>query len=384
MNILFTGFWVICALVWLLRAGLALRTLKTLPSVKPSPGPEDSLLPLISVVIPAKNEESNIRVCVEGLLKQDYPDYEIIVINDNSRDRTGEILDEMGACRVDGKPGRLRRLDCPPAPEGWTGKNHALTCGVPFARGEWLLFTDADTRHEPSSLSASHAHMEKAGLDFLTLLPRCLATGFFENLIQPAAMGFIGLWFPMHRVNNASDTLHFANGQFILVRKKAYEQVGGHKAVAPEFLEDFGLMRLMKESGFKVQCALGEAIYGTRMYDSLRTLWRGWRRIYLHAFRQKPFSLLIRAFSVFLFSVLPFLMLVPTWGLIQSGEASPGLAVAAGLSMIILLGTCWKGYAIVRAKAAYSLLHPLAALMIAGILGDAARMALTGRKTKWR
>ncbi|MBI2167486.1 MAG: glycosyltransferase [Candidatus Omnitrophica bacterium] len=361
-NLLFS-FYLLTALVWLARAWRALRALKETPTVEMRSSGSAQPLPSVSVLIPVKNEEDNIGNCLEGLLRQDFPALEIIVTNDHSTDRTPEILSEYSRSH----PERVKILNAPPVPPGWTGKNWALAHGAPHAQGEWLLFTDADTRHEPQMIASVLAHAQGKNLDLLTLTPRCLAEGFWEKTLQPAAMAFLGLWFPFAKVNDPDSPVVFGNGQFLMIRKKVYESLGGHEKVKGEFLEDFALVRLAKAARFRIECAFGTKIFGTRMYRSLRGIWLGWRRIYLHAFEKNPARLLAKALSVFAFSTLPFFFF------------------PAGLSVLFLIVlVAWKASEIVGAPRGYSLLHPLAGFILAGILADAAWHALQKKEVKWR
>ena len=358
-NLLFS-FYLLTALVWLTRTWRALRALKETPTVEIN---VHGVRNPVSVLIPVKNEEDNIGNCLEGLLRQDLPALEIIVTNDHSTDRTPEILSQYSHSH----PERIKILNAPPMPPGWTGKNWALGYGAPRARGEWLLFTDADTRHEPQMIASALAHAEGKNLDLLTLTPRCLAEGFWEKTLQPAAMAFLGLWFPFAKVNDPDSPVVFGNGQFLMIRKKVYESLGGHEKVKGEFLEDFALVRLAKAARFRIECAFGTKIFGTRMYRSFSGIGSGWRRIYLHAFEKKPAALLVKALSVFLFSTLPFIFFPAGWPI---------------LFLIYLVA--WRASGIVGAPRAYSLLHPLAGLILAGILADAARHALQKKEVLWR
>ena len=364
------GFWFLTLAVWGTRSFRLLVTLLKTPRIVP---PADRLpAGRVSIILPAKNEERNIRACVEALQNQDYPSLQLIVVNDNSTDQTEFILKSMNTAYI----------NCPPAPAGWTGKNHALHCGVEYAKGDWFLFTDADTRHTPQSVSASVHYAETHGLDFLSLLPHCIAESFLERAIQPSAMAFLGLWFPLERVNDPKSPLYFANGQYLMIRRSLYEKLGGHQAVAGEFLEDFALMHLAKESGAKAACGFGTRLYGTRMYDSLDSIWKGWRRIYLHAFRRKPAPLFLRAFSVFGFSVFPIFVyfLCLAAGFFHSFF----LAGVSTLTLGFIFLISWGSYNAVRAQRRYAIFHPASALIITLILCDAARMALTHEKTSWR
>ncbi|MBI3313223.1 MAG: glycosyltransferase [Candidatus Omnitrophica bacterium] len=362
--ILFYGL-VFC--VWIYRSWRALQAIWQMPAITNKPKAAISNPPFVSIIVPAKNEEKNIAACLKALLAQDYPAFEVIVVNDNSSDRTGQIIEEL-------KNQKLISLNAPPTPAGWTGKNFALHSAIPAAKGQWFLFTDADTRHEPYSLSQSLHHALSRQLDLLTLLPRCIAGSFMEYFIQPCAMSYLGLWFPMEKVNNPADKAYFANGQFLMLKRSLYEAIGGHAAVRGEFLEDFAIAKRTKQRGARTECALGVKVYGTRMYDSIPSIWRGWRRIFLHAFEKNPWQLALKIMSVFIFSVLPFLF-IP--------RASDGMMLPlATLFMILII--CAVANGIVKAKKAYALLHPLAALFLMGILFDAMRLALTKAETKWR
>jgi chlorobactene glucosyltransferase len=309
-------------------------------------------------------------------LKQDYPNIEIIVANDNSVDGTEAIIRSFG--------NRVTCFNVPPTPTGWTGKNYAIHAALEKAGGEWYLFTDADTRHEPAGVSSAFRHAVEEDLGFLTLTPRCLADSLAEKMIQPTAMGYMGLWFPMDRINSPGSTLTFANGQYLFVKRSAYEKIEGHTAVRGELLEDFALMKNAKLYGVPAQCAFGVSVYGTRMYDSFSSIWRGWRRIFLHAFSKNWMSLLGRAGSVFAFSFLPFVLfgtvvLRQIYNPTDWFTFTVGTAVMA-LIMLICLAIC----IILKVKKRYVVHHPVASLVLSLILLDALWMAVTNKKTYWR
>lgn len=363
---------------WIYRSWRSLSELNQAPTLKLTGSA--SRHGKASVLIPAKNEEKNIADCVRPFLAQLREGDEVIVINNCSTDRTEAILKDLGAVEIGtGNPrSRFKYLNTPPTPEGWTGKNFALHLGVQHASGDWLLFTDADTRHAPGSVAASLSFAEEKKLDLLTLLPRCLAHGFWEEMIQPCAMGYMGLWFPIRKINDPKSKVYFGNGQYLLLRADHYRKIGGHDSVKEAFLEDFALMKKTKELGARGMCAFGMELYGTRMYDSFNAVWRGWRRIFLHAFEQKPASILKCSLSVFFFSVFPFIALVT---LPHHFSASLLLDL---LVLCIIFATAATAYAIVKARKRYALLHPLAALVFTAILLDAFQMACFKRQTHWR
>ena len=229
------------------------------------------------------------------------------------------------------------------------------------------------------------AHARSRDLRFLSLLPRCLTDNFFESLIQPAAMAFLGLWFPMKKINDPNSHSYFANGQYLLIERGLYEKIEGHAKVKEEFLEDFALMKNAKQLGARMECALGAEIYGTHMYDSFPAMWRGWRRIYLHAFRKNAIVLFLKSLSVASFSVVPFAAFLPlTWLARQHPERYSLLWTASVPLLIFMVMTSWRAYGIVKAKRLFAVLHPVAAFFIAMILLDASWSAATKQPTQWR
>jgi chlorobactene glucosyltransferase len=367
---------------WIYRSWRSLSELRQAPTLKLTGNARR--LGKVSILIPAKNEQGNIADCVKPFLAELRNGDELIVINNCSEDRTEAILKELGALEIrpedppGNSPAKFKYLNTPKTPEGWTGKNYALHLGVQHASGDWLLFTDADTRHEPGSVNAALSFAEEKRLKLLTLLPRCLAHGFWEEAIQPCMMAYMGLWFPVQKINDPGSKVYFGNGQYLLIRAEHYRKIGGHEGVKEAFLEDFALMKKTKETGARGMCAFGMEIYGTRMYESLGAIWRGWRRIFLHAFEQKPVTLLKYGVSVFFFSVFPFAALVPL-----SAHFSISLLLCI-LILAIILATAATAYSIVKARKRYALLHPLAALVFTAILFDALQMALLERQTHWR
>lgn len=386
MNPLVLSFLIFALAVWIHRSIRSLSELAQAPVLKVSA--DIIRKSRVSILIPAKNEEKNIADCVRSFLAQLRNGDEVIVINNCSQDGTERILRELGAQKIEAQAGfsekteksagPLRYLTTPQTPDGWTGKNFALHLGSMHASGDWLLFTDADTRHEPGSIDSSVVFAEKNSLVFLTLLPRCLARGFWENVMQPCAMGYMGLWFPVAKINDPKSKVYFGNGQYLLVERNHYQRIGGHAGVKEAFLEDFAMMRKTKERNARGMCGFGMAIYGTRMYDSFGAIWRGWRRIYLHAFEQKPWPILRSAASVFFFSFAPFFFLACGF------HSGPVAALIFGGLFVIIYVTAFKAHAIVKARKSAALLHPLAALVFAGILLDALQMAALKKKTFWR
>ncbi len=365
---------------WLRRLCLLLETRREVPNLTTG-----STAPIasVSVIIPARNEEKNISRCLESLILQENTLHEIIVVNDRSGDGTQHKITELGFKEISSPAaGKRRTLEMTEAPTaGWTGKNNALAQVSRFAGGKCLLFTDADTVHESKSVAQAVHFAESQGLVFLSLLPRAIMESPAEEIIQPIAMGLLGLWFPLARVNRLKESMVFANGQFLLIRRDVYESLGGHAAVAAEFLEDFALMRKVKKAGLRAMTAFGMNLYGTRMYSGFAEIWRGWRRIYRHAFDSSPQRLAVAAAGVFLFSILPWIVFLTA---LAGGTLDrPGTLFAViVLSFIFLLTRETAKF--VKAPAISAWLHPFAATILFGILLDALRGSLLNSKTRWR
>lgn len=383
-------FYAVVLSVWVMRARQALATLKEVPAMTPlTPGSENlSAEDSVTVIVPAKDEEKNIGECVDRFLNQDYPNIQLIIVNDRSGDRTESILIEKGLTQLNSpkdvaRAGYINLTE--QTPEGWTGKNFAIHSAIPYARGRWFLFSDADTRHHPASVRTSLDYAKRNGLSFLSLLPRCITAGFLEKCIQPVAMLLLGLWFPLSSVNHPQSKMYFANGQYILMNEKAYRKTGGHRAVKGNFLEDFALMKCSKESGLKAQCLLGAEIYGTRMYDSVAAMWRGWRRIYLHAFESKPFVLARKILNVLFSSVLPFILIFPLYTAAFNQPFIHGFAFGLAVPVLIfVLATLIKAFRVIKANPVFAFFYPFASVFMMMVFIDAFWMAVTKQKTVWR
>lgn len=266
--------------------------------------------PMVSVLIPARNEEDGIRDCIISILDQEYPHYEVIVINDGSTDRTGEILASMAPYAVE-RDVPLRILDTGGKPEGWAGKNYALTQGVKEAKGEYLLFIDADTVPRPIMLRQGIGRALREGSDLLTIVPRPLLKGFWDRV----ANGFIFLMAPimrLHEINDPTKPTANANGPFMLFTRRAYEAIGGHEAVAAEIWEDAILAEHIKESGHTLRYYFAPELMGVYLYANLPDLLDGWSKIEYRRLELGRLTVIgeyVNALVVVLFFVLPWVML---------------------------------------------------------------------------
>ncbi len=351
------------------------------PPQPPSPLPAPP--PRVSVLVPAKDEASQIGACVESILRQDYPELEVIAVDDRSADGTGAVLDEIAA-----RDARVKVLRVRPAqlPAGWGGKNFALHRGVARARGEWLLFVDADVRLQPDAVRAALAVAEGRRFDLLSLLPRFAAGGFWEGLLQPLAGAATGAMFAVALTNANASRAAFANGQFMLVRRAAYERVGGHAAVRGTLSEDVALARRLKRAGLRPRLAWGDALASVRMYDSPGALVRGWARNFSMGQRARAWRILAAAAFVVLCGFSCYAAFA--WGVYRNahpliaigGWGWVATAVVHWLAMTALLAAV---YAWAHSRRAYALLFPLGGTMLFAIFMRSLVMSVTGR-VEWR
>ena len=231
---------------------------------------------MVSVIVPARNEEASLGECLESLAAQAGANFEIVVVDDGSTDRTRETAQSFSAVRV---------IDAGPLPPGWSGKNNALVAGAAVARGEWLLFTDADTVHRAGSLSRSLAEAQRQKAALLSYSPEQEVHGLWEKAVMPVIFAELASTFRPSQVSDPRSAAAAANGQYILVSREAYDAVGGHASVATSLLEDVALARAVKGSGRKIFFRYGADEVRTRMYRSFAQLREGWTKNLVLLFR---------------------------------------------------------------------------------------------------
>lgn len=266
--------------------------------------------PAVSVIIPAHNEEASIGPLVRSLLAQDYPNFSVVLCLDRCTDSTAELIGTLA--RGDG---RFHAIEIDHCPDGWAGKVNAVFTGV---RSEWargadlLLFADADTVFDPACVTATVALLENRGLDLLSLLSTLTCRQWFEYLVQPAAGLELVRQYPMLRANRRRGRRRaFANGQFMLFRREAYDAIGGHEAVKDELLEDLALARNMADAGRPAGLFLADGMLTCRMYESWQAFRNGWKRIYIESAKCKVGRLRkAAAASALMGGVFPALTLV--------------------------------------------------------------------------
>jgi len=282
-------------------------------------GSPPDAIPEISIIVPARNEEATLGDCLASLIAQTGVAFEIIMVDDGSSDRTREMAQSFAKVQV---------ISAGPLPDGWTGKNHAVIAGAKEARAQWLLFTDADTVHLPGSLARALAEAKREGADLLSYSPEQLVVTFAERAVMPVIFAELASQYPPQKVREQNSEIVAANGQYLLVRRAAYDAVGGHTAVATEILEDVALARLFRNKGKHVYFRYGGDAVRTRMYRNWPQLREGWTKNLALLFPQ-PERLAVR--SLFL-----WLVAWSALGVAVSGAASQHFAwiVAAALWLL--------------------------------------------------
>jgi len=246
---------------------------------------------VVSIIVPARNEEACLGACLDSLVAQTGSDFEIIVVDDASTDSTAEIarsfeINEGSGARSSTvhvgadalvRPD-IRVIPAGPLPDNWTGKNNAMTAGAKVAKGKWLLFTDADTFHKPGSLARAVAEAEEHNAALLSYSPEQEVHGFWEKAVMPVIFAELAATYPPAKVNDPASPIAAANGQYLLISREAYDAVGGHTTIASDLLEDVAMARLVKSSGRKIFFRYGGDAVRTRMYRSFAQLKEGWTK----------------------------------------------------------------------------------------------------------
>ena len=350
--------------------------------VEPTSPPSNP--PFISVCIPARNEERNIRVCVEAILSQDYPNLEVIVLDDRSSDATHEILSQLAA-----QNDRLKIISGSDLPKGWAGKPHALFQASASARGEWLCFVDADTFLSPATLSSCYAKALETKADMFTIMTFQILGSFWEKAIMPLVMTALSVGFSPRKVNDPNKKDAIANGQFILIKRSTYDSIGGHASVKNSIVEDRDISQRVKWNGHRLIVADGMQMVRTRMYTSLPEMWEGWtKNIYL-GLRDDPSLLALGVFGAFLTMVVS--LFLPVWPLLglnwylNNGSWMAMVAIAEALSLWAYLIYARVQIAVkMEVSPWYALTTPLGAGVFGAMMFTSAWKVISRKGVTWK
>lgn len=353
--------------------------------LKRPPGPLAVAPPAVTIIVPAKDEGARIRGCLESVLGQDYPNFDVVAVDDRSSDATGPVMDELAA-----RDSRLTVLHLTePPPPGWTGKNRALHTAQAHAKGEWMLFIDSDVVLERDVLSASMPVMYRKKFDMLSLLPRLEAESIWESLLVPLGAAAAGGMYLIALNNTQHLKAAFANGQFILVKRTAYDDIGGHYTLRDRLCEDMEMARLLKVRNWRPRIAWGNEFCSVRMYSNLSDILRGWARIYYAGGVGSPWRILAAALFVIFCTLSAYAAL--SWGAYRAFHPGPARYFPSAVAWLGL-GTAHLGlftwflgelYAWSGNARRHALYFPLGGPMLLWIFAKALRMCAT-RQVQWR
>jgi chlorobactene glucosyltransferase len=356
------------------------------------PPPVDA--PLISVCVPARNEERNIRRCVANLLSQEYPNFEVIVLDDRSTDKTPEILRQLSlesdsSLSAQEQAPALHIISGSDLPAGWAGKPYALYQAAATARGEWLCFVDADTFLKPVALSSCYIKARETNADMFTIMTFQIMGSFWEKTVMPLVMTALSVGFSPRKVNDPQRKDAIANGQFILIKRSVYDAIGGHESVKDQIVEDKAISEQVKWKGFRLIVADGMKVASTRMYTSLPEMWEGWtKNIYL-GLSDRPSLMWLGVFGALL--ALIAALFLPVWPLLAVYWYFHGGSWMA-MTILVEAAVLWAYVILVRARVAekmeisraYALTTPLGAAVFAAMMMTSAFRVISGKGVTWK
>ena len=341
-----------------------------LPWLKDYDPATDAECPSISLLFAARDEEEKLPAALATLMEIDYPKLEVIAVDDRSKDATGRILDEFAAAHP-----RLRVVHVKELPSGWLGKPHALQRAFEAARGEWLLFTDADVRFQPDSLRRAMALAQQKKLDHLTLFGDVEMHGFWETTI----LTFFGL--AMHiasdpyRVSDPNSRAYIGVGAFQLLRRSSYEAIGTHRRLAMEVVDDMKLGKLLKQQGFRSAIGVAQALVSVRWHAGAGNIIRGVTKNFFAAFGYRLWFALLALVGMLAFNVVPFVGLI---------EGEGWIRVLSAISVAIALFLHAGMDVVLHVSPLYALTHPLGALLFCYMIVRSVVVTLWQGGIVWR
>jgi glycosyltransferase involved in cell wall biosynthesis len=305
----------------------------------------------VSIVVPARNEQETIEPALTSLLNLDYAHYEVIVVNDRSTDRTGEIIERL----VSVSKGKLRAVHVTELPSGWLGKPHAMWQGAQQAGGDWLLFTDADVVFRADGLRRAVAYAETVHTDHLVLFPEMEMHTLGERMMLALFLMFFLLECRPWKVADPASREYMGGGVFNMIRRAVYEQIGGFKALRMEVIEDMKLGKLVKTNGFTQRGALAPSLIKIRWVVGALGFVHGVTKNLFAWFEFQLWRALGAVTAMACFLLLPYvgIVLAPGWSKV-------GFALALAMILCVYIATSFQS----SISPLYALTHPLGAVLL--------------------
>ena len=338
--------------------------------------------PKLSVLVPAHNEEHNIRRILDSLLIQDYADFEVIVASDRSTDDTVSIIREVSA-----RDPRVRLFENRQLPQEWTGKSYVLQQASAIARGEVLLFLDADVAVDPGALAVMVDHFVRNRLDMFSMVVRQESSSMWDEAVHVAIGPALMLRFPAKKVNDPDSSVAMAHGCSIMMRTEVYRAIGGHGSVRSIVQEDLALAKLVKGQGYRLNVGYGVDMAACRWYPSVGALWSGWTRIIYGVTEGRLTEMLAGVGLVTFMVLLPFSILAFAAGALSANGTGvlPGTLLALSLVQVgVTMGFVVRFIRVSRGRTACSVLYLPAVLVLFGILLTCIVKRLTVGGITWR
>ncbi|MFQ5830404.1 MAG: glycosyltransferase [Candidatus Methylomirabilia bacterium] len=334
----------------------------------------------LSIVIPARNEERTLGPCLRGAASQRVRRLEIVVVDDGSEDRTLAVAEAKAR-----EDPRIAALRAGPLPGGWVGKCHALETGARASAGEWLLFIDADVILAPEAAETALRFAAARSVDLLSLSPSQSCVGFWERLLQPLVFDLLDRTYDLRVVNDPGSPMAAANGQFLMVRRDAYDRIGGHAGVRGEVLEDVGLARRAKGAGLRLYFANTRSLARARMYGSLREIWKGWSKNLFPLLGANDAELLGTVLGEVFLWIVPVVTVGIALGLGNPADPVWSLAWLSGFVAILsLVGAATPRLTASGVFPGYAVLVSLGKLVLLAMMADSWIRYRVGRGVVWK
>ena len=358
LNYLLTMILIAISFAWLFLIKSMISTIRWTPYLDRFEKKEHDN-PKVSIILPARNEEEFIGKCLDSLVDQDYANYEIIVIDDSSDDRTSQIISEYVK-----KSSKIISVKARKKPDGWMGKNWACMEGYRNATGDLLLFTDADTRHSQNVVSLAVSHLLSLELDALSAIPRLLTMDFWTRITLPMISTFLHTRFSAIRVNDPTKKTAYFFGSFFIIRQETYKAVGMHEGVKHEIIEDGALGKKVKESGHKMRVVRGDHLIEAVWARDRNTLWNALKRLMIPLYLQSEKIAIGSFFAVLFLLFIPFPILAYSTLRLESTSFLVLFTTSLVASIMIYVGAVIEVKKLLQLRLVYAFFAPLGGVVV--------------------
>lgn len=378
--------------IWMIYSSITLSSYRKIPhlSIKPQKDINKDI-PFISIILPTRNESKRIEKCIYSLKSQTYPKLEILIIDD-STDNTKQVIRDIIK-----NDERFSIINQKKLPKGWIGKPFALQQASSIAKGEWLVFIDADISFDALLIQRAVEYVVLNNLDMVSLGPRHISDSFWVVITQPIFCGALLGLNPLDRVNDPKSKVSLASGPFIMIKHSVFDQVRGYNSIKDHIGDDVGLAKLVKMAGFRLGFVNAQSLLSLRMYDRFRDMWEGWSKVsYFGLIQQREihskfFQILVFIVGIFAIVdllILPFLLLVISLYLVFILHSSMWvnsllLTFVTWLVSIVSLMCVQRLFQIGKIRYV-PLTLSLGGLIVLGIFVNSAFRTFSGRGVMWR